>query len=372
MTSESRSSWNLGRFLDTLNYYGEVPFVGNFRWFQQLLGQSTNPSGAVIPPMPKQAIFLASESAVDLGRDLGKQLATQGIGLRSRLVDPAALAELPVEPLLTADGLIVNSADFSLQALYSLVSRFTDALGENTGITQQQVFDFSENNQSEAWGSLDDVVMGGVSQSRIIWREGTAVFTGRVSTDNSGGFTSVRTRNFEPPFNFSDWQGLRLRVRGDGQRYKFILRNDPAWDSPAYIYSFDTQAEQWLSVSVPFQETIPTFRARTVPEAPPLDPTQIHSLQVMLSKFEYDQALNPHFEPGPFELAIASISVYRSRQLVPLVVIGAADPERRQQQQAMLAACPLDSRLVEPSSDRSGLIDAIAQALTPSRDSQTG
>ncbi|MBE9076715.1 CIA30 family protein [Romeria aff. gracilis LEGE 07310] len=365
MTSESRSSWNLGRFLETLNYYGEIPFIGSFRWVQQLLGQSTNPSGAMIPPMPKQALFLAPESATALSRNLEKQLAAQDIGLRSRAIDPAATADLPLEPLLSADGLIVNSADFSPEALSSLVSRLADALGENAGVVQQPVFDFSESNPSDAWGSLDDVVMGGVSQSRLVWRDRAAVFTGRVSTDNSGGFTSVRTRNFEPPFIFSDWQGLRLRVRGDGQRYKFILRNDPGWDSPAYIYSFDTQAEQWLSINVPFQETVPTFRARSVPNAPPLDPAQIHSLQVMLSKFEYDKALNPHFEPGPFELAIASISVYRSRQLVPLVLIGAAKPDELRQQQAMLAECPLDSRLVEPRADQAELIGAIATALTP-------
>jgi Complex I intermediate-associated protein 30 (CIA30) len=49
------------------------------------------------------------------------------------------------------------------------------------------------------WGSLDDVVMGGVSESGLYLSPGSgpdgcdaAVFSGNVSTDNNGGFASVR------------------------------------------------------------------------------------------------------------------------------------------------------------------------------------
>lgn len=43
-------------------------------------------------------------------------------------------------------------------------------------------------------------------------------------------------------------------------------------------------------------------------DAPPLDASKIYSLQLMLSKFEYDEKLNPAFKgDGAFELPVESI-----------------------------------------------------------------
>jgi hypothetical protein len=175
------------------------------------------------------------------------------------------------------------------------------------------LFDFSQSDSvsEQIWGALDDVVMGGVSNSTLQAEAGVAaVFSGNVSTANSGGFASVRTRNFEPPLNLSDYAGIELRVKGDGQRYKFFVRDEERWDSPAYGYSFDTVADQWITVRIPFAQMVPIFRAKTVDTARSLNPAQIRSLQLMLSKFEYDGALNPHFTPGEFRLLVQTIGVY--------------------------------------------------------------
>lgn len=78
--------------------------------------------------------------------------------------------------------------------------------------------------------------MGGVSSSRMspTCAEGTPAFTGDVSVANNGGFASVRSRNFEPPLDLGAYEGIELRVKGDGQRYKLILRCEPGWDSISY------------------------------------------------------------------------------------------------------------------------------------------
>ncbi|MGQ9871207.1 CIA30 family protein [Leptodesmis sp.] len=174
------------------------------------------------------------------------------------------------------------------------------------------IFDFSHPSPtlSQTWGALDDVVMGGVSASSLQFQDGVAVFTGNVSTANSGGFASVRTRNFEPPLDLSSQAGIELQVKGDGQRYKFLVRDENSWDSVAFSYSFDTIAEQWTTVRIPFNLLVPVFRARTVNTGRSLNVSKIRSLQLMLSKFEYDGALNPHFQPGEFRLQVRSISVY--------------------------------------------------------------
>ena len=162
----------------------------------------------------------------------------------------------------------------------------------------------------ELWGSLDDVVMGGVSASQVVWNDGL-MFTGNVSTANSGGFASIRTRNVDPPMNLAQWQGTVLHVNGDGQRYKWILRDNSGWDSLAYSRSFDTKADSPLAIRTPFQDMVATFRAKTKPDASPLNPSQICSLQLMLSKFEYDGELNPTFQVGEFKLEVSRIGVFR-------------------------------------------------------------
>ena len=173
------------------------------------------------------------------------------------------------------------------------------------------IFDFRQPTESmgELWGALDDVVMGGVSQSGARLQPEGLAFSGYVSTANSGGFASVRTRNFEPPLDLSGHSGIELRVKGDGQRYKFFLRDGAGWDTVAYAYSFDTVADNWVTVRVPFAEMKAVQRARVV-QREPIRANRIYSLQIMLSKFEYDRQLNPHFTAGAFQLLVESVKVY--------------------------------------------------------------
>jgi hypothetical protein len=58
----------------------------------------------------------------------------------------------------------------------------------------------------------------------------------------AGGFVSMRTRNFSTPLNLSTFDGIALRVRGDGMRYKLILHDDTNFLAVSYHASFDTVA----------------------------------------------------------------------------------------------------------------------------------
>lgn len=171
------------------------------------------------------------------------------------------------------------------------------------------IFDFAQAEATTIWGAVDDVVMGGVSSSGMSWQGGVAVFSGRVSTDNSGGFASVRTRNFSSGLDLSAYSGLELRLKGDGLRYKLLLRDGEGWDSLAYGQSFDTTKGQWQTVRLPFAQMVGVIRARSVAGAR-LDASRVRSLQLMVSKFEYDGALNPRFEAGTFRLEVGTIGLY--------------------------------------------------------------
>ena len=195
------------------------------------------------------------------------------------------------------------------------------------------IFDFTHPNAQikETWGVVDDVVMGGVSQSNIRLAGNKAIFSGIVSTDNNGGFASVRTRNFSTPIDLSDYEGIELKVTGDGKRYKFITRCEGKWDGVGYCYSFDTIYNFPTTIRIPFQDLIPVFRAKTVSEASQIDASKIYSMQLMLSKFEYDGELNPKFEAGSFALQVEQIGAYGGKakpQFIQVSSAGVTRPSR--------------------------------------------
>ena len=158
------------------------------------------------------------------------------------------------------------------------------------------------------WGPLDDVVMGGVSRSTFVTGSSCATFSGVVTSENNGGFVGCRTRALRPALDLRRFEGLRLRLRGDGNRYKLILRDDYAWNGIAWAFSFDTSKEL-QTIEAPFPAFVPTLFARSVP-GKKLDTRAINTLQLTLSKFEYDGALNPAFTEGAFRLELESIEAF--------------------------------------------------------------
>ena len=125
--------------------------------------------------------------------------------------------------------------------------------------------------------------MGGASSSRMVLRDAGAagappatpsgadvagVFAGVVTEANNGGFASVRTRNFAPALDLAGFTGIRLRCRGNGLRYKMILRTDAAWDGPSYCRSFDPRpasGRRWSSRSPPSSPPAGPGRCRMGP-----------------------------------------------------------------------------------------------------------
>jgi len=162
----------------------------------------------------------------------------------------------------------------------------------------RRILDFDESTDLAGWRSVDDVVMGGVSQSALLQLEqGIARFAGVVSLDHGGGFASVRT---EP----RDWptQGavaFVLRCRGDDHAYKLTLRTTDDFDGVQYQHRFVTQARTWRTVRLAVADFVPSFRGRVVLGAPPLDPGRVRQLGLMISE---QQA-------GAFELLVDWIAV---------------------------------------------------------------
>ena len=85
------------------------------------------------------------------------------------------------------------------------------------------IYDFSKPDAASL-KPVDDVVMGGVSSSRLVYEDGFTRFEGRLSLEEGGGFASVRSRVKE--VDLSAFEGLNLKFRGDGKVYQLRLQTD--------------------------------------------------------------------------------------------------------------------------------------------------
>jgi uncharacterized protein YbjT (DUF2867 family) len=334
------AKWNASRFLDTISYFGAIPVVSDLqRWLSGASNErSTTDGGRALQ------VILVVGALGEIGQLVIQQLVKSKYRVRATIADlnltpfsVPANVEFVQTQFDTTDGSPVSNFGTVMDGVRSIIicpdpqNPISTAALDNLTVAaitylptnnQLELFDFTRPtiDIQATWGAVDDVVMGGVSESGIRLRAGAAVFSGNVSTDNSGGFASVRTRNFDPSLNLSNYKGIELQVKGDGQRYKLFVRTEAKWDGVGYAHSFDTIANQWMTIQVPFKDLVPIFRAKTVSDAP-LDAGEICSFQLMLSKFEYDRALNPRFMPGLFSLEIESISAYGGAIVPQLVII---------------------------------------------------
>lgn len=150
-------------------------------------------------------------------------------------------------------------------------------------MTEQTITDFT-NAQTEAdcWRSVDDDVMGGVSQGGFsVTAEDTGLFSGETSLENNGGFSSVR-RSVDNG-DFANAEAVTLRVRGDGRQYQFRLKTDDSNSSISYRATFETEPGEWITVRIPIEAFEPVFRGRVVSDAPTLVPEKIRQMGFLIA-----------------------------------------------------------------------------------------
>ena len=318
MSNNNSSRWDLCRFIKTLTYFEVFPVLN---WLGKLFQGSPKDNQDISKAGSNMGVILVAGATGGVGKRVVQKLVAQGYNVRCLVRDiekakpilgddinlvvgditkPETLTNLVmaniqavicctavrVQPVEgdTPDRAKYNQGvkfylpeivgdtpeNVEYQGVKNLVTAATKYL---VAMGEKPIFDFTKPSEEikNIWGALDDVVMGGVSASSFQIRENTAIFTGNVSTANSGGFASVRTKNFSPAINLSGYQGVKLRVKGDGQRYKIFLRTESTWDGVGYSYSFDTVANTWLDIQIPFADLIPVFRAKVVKDCPPID-----------------------------------------------------------------------------------------------------
>ncbi|MBL6842754.1 MAG: CIA30 family protein [Verrucomicrobiae bacterium] len=198
----------------------------------------------------------------------------------------------------------------SFAALLTVISNITATAKEN------MITNFSEDGTDGLkWRITDDRVMGGRSQGKFeITNQGTMRFSGNLSLENNGGFSSVRSGGVS--FDLSDSEGLALRVKGDGRKYQVRLGTEAryrSWDV-SFSAGFQTKKDTWVNVRIPFSDFKAGFRGRSLDQVS-FDPSKIRRLGILLGDKK----------PGRFEVEIDSISAYSGGSSNTIMDLVAAD-----------------------------------------------
>ena len=102
------------------------------------------------------------------------------------------------------------------------------------------------------WRIVNDGVMGGLSSSKALVKDDRIIFTGNVSLENNGGFASLRSPVKE--YNFEKFSGIEIKLKGDGKRYSFSIKETTYFNGYFYTSSFETKKDEWIVVQIPFNQ----------------------------------------------------------------------------------------------------------------------
>jgi hypothetical protein len=145
---------------------------------------------------------------------------------------------------------------------------------------QAYMIDFSKQEEGR-WRVTNDGVMGGLSTGKMTFAEDHGTFSGNISLDNNGGFSSVFRSVDNLPESFNK---LVIDTEGDGQVYQMRLVIYVNGYRLAYKHDFKTvanQREKWVFQLSDFKAS---FRGRTITNAPLLNSEDIREVGFLMTK----------------------------------------------------------------------------------------
>jgi monofunctional biosynthetic peptidoglycan transglycosylase len=162
----------------------------------------------------------------------------------------------------------------------------------------RSLLNFENANTAKAWVSVNDNVMGGISDGKFkITQDKTLFFYGSLSLANNGGFASVRCLPTQLALKKND--SICFQAKGDGREYTINLYTNKRLTAFSYKQSFKTKKEEWINLTFPLDKFIATSFGRTIPNAAPIDPNEINSIGFMIGDKNIE----------PFQLELKNITI---------------------------------------------------------------
>ena len=158
------------------------------------------------------------------------------------------------------------------------------------------MINFTEQKNTDNWRITNDGVMGGESKGRFLLVQDKAMFTGNISLENNGGFSSV-FQMIEPLAK--NLENVTIDVEGDGTTYQLRMIVSLDGYRLAYKQNFDTVAGQRETLIFALADFQASFRGRIITNAPVLKSENIRQVGFLVTKKV----------PGSFSLSIFSILI---------------------------------------------------------------
>mgnify|MGYP002700193741 FL=1 len=157
-----------------------------------------------------------------------------------------------------------------MNALFLTIAMLTSSIA---------LFDFTPQGNLDRWAVINDGVMGGLSKGSLeITPEGHGKFSGSVSLENYGGFTSIRCAVAD--IAVTESSTVQLRVKGDGKNYQFRVKHK-ARDYQSYITTFSTTGE-WETIEMPLSDLYPSWRGQKL-DMPNFDQSSINEFTILIA-----------------------------------------------------------------------------------------
>jgi hypothetical protein len=151
---------------------------------------------------------------------------------------------------------------------------------KNNKYVEPYMIDFS-NQEEGLWRITNDGVMGGLSNGKIYFYPDHGVFSGDISLDNNGGFSSVfRTVENLPESS----EQFVIDIEGDGQAYQLRIAIYINGYRLAYKHDFKTVANKREKLIFQLADFKATFRGRMIKNAPILSSEDIREVGFLVTK----------------------------------------------------------------------------------------
>jgi hypothetical protein len=152
------------------------------------------------------------------------------------------------------------------------------------------------------WQVINDSVMGGRSLGRTKLLDTSLIFSGDISIENNGGFSSVYRPVSDLPTQFDS---ISLQVVGDGNLYQMRIRSQVDGYNLAYKLDFYSKKniEQYLTFRLSdFQAS---FRGRIISGVPVLKAENVMHVGFLIT----------NKQPISFALTVNDIAFYSNKSI---------------------------------------------------------
>lgn len=165
-------------------------------------------------------------------------------------------------------------------------------------VEYNNVIDLTNENEVSNWQSINDGVMGGLSQGRLSYIGNVSVFFGNISLENKGGFSSIKRSIKQLPAGLDV---VEIDVAGDGLTYQIRMAIFINGYRLAYKHDFTTTLDQRERIKLKLSNFKASFRGRYVDGAPELSSANIIESGFLLS----------HKTACSFKLTLFKIKFYK-------------------------------------------------------------